>query len=33
MRDRLLDILITVALLAFVCGVAWFLYFLAGGIK
>jgi len=33
MRDRLLNILFTVALLAFVCGVAWFLYYLAGGLK
>jgi hypothetical protein len=33
MRDRLLNILITVALLAFACAVAWFLYFLAGTLK
>ena len=33
MRDRLVNILITVALLTFVYGVAWFLYFLAGGLK
>jgi hypothetical protein len=33
MRDRLLNILFTVALLALVCGIAWFLYFLEGGLK